>query len=82
MGEVCLWRERLGLGQTAEGLPSVLDRDLSYFQCVRHVCIVLHVVGGRFLTREVPLYRGTSLIRKRTPLRPYRRPVPRVLGWS
>ena len=28
------------------------------------------------------LYRGTSLIRKRTPLGPYRRPMPRVLGWS
>jgi len=27
-------------------------------------------------------YRGTSLIRKRTPLGPYRRPVPRVLGVS
>ena len=27
-------------------------------------------------------YRGTSLIRKRTPLGPYRRPMPRVLGWS
>jgi len=27
-----------------------------------------------------PLYRGTSLIRKRTPLGPYRRPVRRVLG--
>ena len=27
-------------------------------------------------------YRGTSLIRKRTPLGPYRRPVPRVLGES
>ena len=25
-------------------------------------------------------YKGTSLTRKRTPLRPYRRPVPRVLG--
>jgi len=25
-------------------------------------------------------YRGTSLIRKRTPLGPYRRPMPRVLG--
>ena len=40
---------------------------------------------------EVPLYsgrrpdssyRGTSLIRKRTPLRPHRRPVPRVVGGS
>ena len=27
-------------------------------------------------------YRGTSLTRKRTPLAPYRRPMPRVLGWS
>ena len=27
-------------------------------------------------------YRGTSLIRKRTPLGPYRRPVPWVLGGS
>ena len=27
-------------------------------------------------------YRGTSLIRKRIPLRPYRRPMPRVLGGS
>ena len=25
-------------------------------------------------------YRGTSLTRKRTPLEPYRRPIPRVLG--
>ena len=29
------------------------------------------------------LYRDTSLIRKRNPLGPYRRPVPRVLGgWA
>ena len=28
------------------------------------------------------LYRGTSLTRKRTPLRPYRRPMPRVQGGS
>ena len=28
------------------------------------------------------LYRGTSLKRKRTPLGPYRRPTPRVLGGS
>ena len=28
------------------------------------------------------LYRGTSLTRKRTPLRPYRTPMPRVLGGS
>ena len=28
------------------------------------------------------LYRGTSLIRKRLPLGPYRRPMPRALWWS
>jgi len=27
-------------------------------------------------------YRGTSLIEKRPPLGPYRRPMPRVLWWS
>ena len=27
-------------------------------------------------------YRGTSLIRKRYPIGPYRRPMPRVLGGS
>ena len=27
-------------------------------------------------------YRGTSLIRKLTPLGPYRRPMPRVVGGS
>ena len=29
---------------------------------------------------ETP-YKGTSLTRKGTPLRPYRRPMPMVLGW-
>ena len=28
------------------------------------------------------VYRGTSLVRKRTPLGPYRRPIPKVLGGS
>ena len=32
--------------------------------------------------REGDMYRGTSLERKRTPLGPYRRPMPRVLGES
>ena len=31
---------------------------------------------------EVPLYRGSSLTRKRNPLGPYRRLLPRVLGES
>jgi len=30
----------------------------------------------------VHMYRGTSLTKKRTPLGPYRRPMPRVLGGS
>ena len=33
------------------------------------------------VTSEPP-YRGTSIIRKCTPLGPYRRPMPRVLGGS
>ena len=33
-------------------------------------------------TYIVMLYRGTLLIRKRSPLGPYRRPMPRVLGRS
>ena len=47
---------------------------------------------GRFLNGSVPLYvgktlsggacRGTALKRKRIPLRPYRRPMPRVLWGS
>ena len=32
--------------------------------------------------RETFQYRGTSLIKKRTPLGPYRRLMPRVLGES
>jgi len=31
---------------------------------------------------SVRIYKGTSLIRKRTPLGPYRRPMPRVLWGS
>ena len=33
-------------------------------------------------SREKVTYRGTSLTRKRTPLGPHRRPMPRVLGGS
>ena len=33
-------------------------------------------------SKKADMYRGTSLIRKRTPLGPYRRPMPRVLGGS
>ena len=41
------------------------------------------ILGGWvFLMSEVPLYRGTSLIRKRLLLGPYSRTMPRVLGGS
>ena len=33
-------------------------------------------------SRAIFTYRGTSLVRKRTPLGPYSRPMPRVLGGS
>jgi hypothetical protein len=32
-------------------------------------------------TRQQPAFRGTSLAGKRNPLGPYRRPMPRVLGY-
>ena len=38
--------------------------------------------GARFLVSEVPLYRGTSFIKKRHPVGPYSRTMPRVLGGS
>jgi hypothetical protein len=39
-------------------------------------------LGPSTLPLNVPEYRGTSLIRNRTLLGPYRRPLPRVLGES
>jgi hypothetical protein len=42
-----------------------------------------HWISGRVLkTLSAVPYRGTSRIRKRTSLGPYRRPMPRVLGGS
>jgi len=40
------------------------------------------VIGEVDVISEELRYRGTLLIRKRTPLGPYRRPMPRVLAWS
>ena len=41
------------------------------------------VLGGRqFLTSEVPLYRGTSLVRKRRLRSPYCRTMPSDLRFS
>jgi hypothetical protein len=45
------------------------------------LCCTLLGMAGR-LSRWLRAYRGTSFIRKRNPLRPYRRPLPRVLGGS
>ena len=45
---------------------------------VRLEHVVQHLLGGW----EFVVYRGTSHTRKRTPLGPYRRPLPRVLGGS
>ena len=41
----------------------------------------IHICAAFTASRGDP-YRGTSLIRKRNPLGPYRRPMPRVLGGS
>ena len=52
-----------------------------------HFPLVPRKRGWRFPSNEVPVHRGTSLTRKRSPLGPYRRPMPRVLwgsygGWA
>ena len=39
-------------------------------------------VDNPYALRYAVAYRGTSLTKKRTPLGPYRRPMPRVLGGS
>jgi len=45
---------------------------------------VFSISTGRTVKRinNLYIYRGTSPTRKRTPLGPYRRPMPRVLGGS
>ena len=59
---------------------------------LQHISVALHpytlalqrsyaIPTPKSLTGAVE-YRGTSPIRKRTPLRPYRRLLPRVLGGS
>ena len=73
-----------GLGFQVKALKPFLKKPLD-------ICFASHVASMddtacariRAAGRD-PKPRDTklSLIRKRTPLRPYRRPVPRVLGWS
>ena len=48
-------------------------------------CVLLHVyfnITHRTLLDYESPYRGTSLMRKRTPLGPYSRTMPRGLWWS
>jgi len=52
-------------------------REVSFFPRGRQMRKPLYPID------RVAPYRGTSLIRKRTPLGPYRRRMPRVLGgWA
>ena len=60
------------------GVRNSLARHSSHEGVVPPIQCVYRNLG--FLYFEVPLYRGTSLTKKRTPLRLYRRPTPRVLG--
>jgi len=51
--------------------------------CTVHIAVHAGTLsGGCAVQRNVVfgMYRGTSPIRTRTTLRPYRRPMPRVLG--
>jgi len=48
----------------------------------RHVRALAHPVHVEFRTPLSSEYRGTSLIRNRTPLGSYSRTMPRVLWWS
>jgi len=64
----------------------VLAQDLSIDAAGIVVMLVsINCSLSRYRRRFVPfqtVYRGTSLTRKCTPLGPYRRPMPTVLGWS
>ena len=43
--------------------------------------LALHAAGDQGIFQSLKVhYRGTQLTRKRTPLGPYRRPMPRVIG--
>jgi len=45
-------------------------------------CLPIRLCSGKEPALTKFGYRGTSLTRKRTPLGPYRRPMPRALWWS
>ena len=56
-------------------------KDLPESQGQNRTLAVLYVPSREEKARG-KIYRGTSLTRKCTPLGPYRRPMPRVLGGS
>ena len=60
-------------------IADVYINDVCSLPMRAHPEMVLTLERGHAHTLT-PNCRGTSFIRKRTPLGPYRRPVPRVLG--
>ena len=89
MGEVCLYTSIALLSRPCIKHPSVqgpkcikrIDhRSREEARCIRRG-ISLRPLSATPST-IVQGYRGASLIRKRTPLGPHGRPMPRVLGWS
>ena len=75
LGEITTSKtQRIGQGRLGSERPS---------RPMPRTCISLCDAAGWDGPHYSVEYRGTSLmIRKRSPLRPYRRPVPRVLGGS
>ena len=62
-----------------------LDKARSSAEVIDGLIDGLKPAGAWLLKRNQVIlghYRGTSLTRKRPPLGPYRRPMPRVLGGS
>ena len=55
-------------------------RLAEHFRCRGRLPELLFLVERLFVSKE--LYMGTSLVRKRTPLGPYRRPMLSVIGGS
>ena len=74
------------LGHASEcSLVTALGSIKGLFDCLRLTLdpfrgVALVLAGMRACVPTSSCYRGTSLTRKRTPLGPYRRPMPRVLG--
>ena len=55
---------------------------MSFKDLLLDAMVGMEVVEAATAADTVEADRGTWLVRKRTPLRPYSRPVPRVIGGS